>query len=92
MFKFGAQVELRDCNRVIEALRVNIDVFIAFAWVFQVPDRPMYVIDGVLRELTSFIVPLKTRQDCTDVELGRSYVGKRCLIFNIRLQRQLHVA
>ena len=92
VLKLGAQVELRDRDRVIKALTINIDVLIAQARVFQVPDRPVNVINGVLREPTGFIVPLKTRQDCTDIELGRSYMGKWGLVLNIRLQRQLHVA
>ena len=83
MLKLGAQIELRDRNRVIEALMVNINVLIALAWVFQVPDCPMYVINGILCKPASFTVPLKTRQNCTDVELSRSYMGKRCLVFDI---------
>ena len=92
MLKLGAQIELRDRNCVIEALMVNIDVLTAQTWVFQVPDCPVNVINGVLGEPASFIVPLQTRKDCTDVELGRSYMGERGLVLNIRLQRQLHVA
>ena len=84
---FGSQVELSNCDRVVETCTVDINVLSAPVGMVKVLNRPNHVIDGILGESTRLRMSFKARKNRTYVEFRRSYVRQGCTIINVRLQR-----